>query len=141
MPAKVEIKEIPAAQTWHIRHEVMWPDKPLAFVQLPEDETGTHFGLYVDQELMSVISLFIEHQQAQFRKFATLTAFQKQGFGRMLLEHVFAFASGMQITTVWCHARASAAGFYLKAGMRPVVEPFLKNGIDYVRMEKAMCNS
>ncbi|WP_210489181.1 GNAT family N-acetyltransferase [Rufibacter aurantiacus] len=136
MPGKVEIKEIPAALTWQIRHEVMWADKPLCFVQLPDDATGTHFGVFVDQELVSVISLFIKEQQAQFRKFATRPAFQGQGLGRMVLEHVFTFASARQVACVWCHARTSALGFYLKSGLQPVGEPFQKNGVDYVRMER-----
>ncbi|WP_210465166.1 GNAT family N-acetyltransferase [Rufibacter roseolus] len=138
MPTKVEIKEIAAAQSWQIRHEVMWPDKPLHFVQLPEDAAGIHFGLSVEGERVSVISLFIKEQQAQFRKFATLPAFQAQGFGQMLLQHVFAFSSGEGITSVWYHARTLALGFYLKAGMQPVGETFPRNGIDYIRMEKTL---
>ncbi|WP_280115298.1 hypothetical protein [Flavobacterium fluviatile] len=40
------IKSIRPSDTWQIRHEVMWPGKPLEFVQLDEDESGLHFGVF-----------------------------------------------------------------------------------------------
>ena len=67
----MEIKEIEASETWPLRHKVMWPSKPIEFVVLPNDDEGLHFGLFDDEILISVISLFIESQGGQFRKFAT----------------------------------------------------------------------
>ncbi|GGK82161.1 GNAT family N-acetyltransferase [Rufibacter glacialis] len=134
MPAHFQIKEIPAAQTWPVRHEVMWPDKPESFVRLPEDEAGIHFGLFVEQQLVSVLSLFLYGEQAQFRKFCTLPAFQKKGFGAALLQHVLAFASVQGACSIWCHARASARSFYQKAGLQEKGEVFRKNDLAYVKM-------
>ncbi len=34
------IKEIKPADTWQLRHTVMWPNRPLSYVQLSEDEKG-----------------------------------------------------------------------------------------------------
>ncbi len=115
----------------------MWPDKPVTFVQLPEDAEGVHFGAFLGQELVAVVSLFRQgEQEAQFRKFATLQRYQGQGIGRQLLGHVFAHASSRQLTLVWCHARSSAAAFYQKLGMQVAGAPFVKNGGEYVRMER-----
>ena len=68
------IKKIHYQSTWAIRHSVMWPNKPLESVQLEADEFGAHYGLFVKDELVSIISLFIDdnNREAQFRKFATL---------------------------------------------------------------------
>ncbi|RNI27417.1 GNAT family N-acetyltransferase [Rufibacter immobilis] len=140
MPAKLRIEEITAAQTWPIRQESMWPNEPLAFVQLPEDESGVHFGAFVGEELISVISLFLEGEQAQFRKFATRPAFQRQGIGQRLLQHVFTYAATHHVSSVWCHARITAQSFYQNAGMEVVGEPFQKNGLMYVRMQKFLTN-
>ncbi|ALJ01608.1 hypothetical protein DC20_20600 [Rufibacter tibetensis] len=132
----MEIRKISAAQTWPLRQQVMWPEKPLTFVQLPDDKAGFHFGLFVNQELVSVISLFIEVNHAQFRKFCTLVPFQGQGYGQKLLQHVLDFAFTHQVSSIWCHARTSACAFYLKAGMQVQGEKFIRSGIAYVRMEK-----
>jgi hypothetical protein len=53
------IQPITPAQTYPLRHQVLWPDKPLDYVKIAEDEEGQHFGAFQDQELVSVISLFV----------------------------------------------------------------------------------
>ncbi len=72
MNSSYTIKEITTQEVLPIRHEVMWPDQPLDFVKLENDDTAIHLGLYVHNQLVSVISLFITDNEAQFRKFATL---------------------------------------------------------------------
>lgn len=67
----MKIKKIKAEQTWEIRHKVMWPNKPLAYVKISNDLEGLHYGLFVADKLVSVVSLFIKGEVAQFRKFAT----------------------------------------------------------------------
>ena len=57
---KKMIKSISYSDTWLIRHQVMWPDKPLKFVELENDSSGIHFGYYVNQSLVAVVSLFID---------------------------------------------------------------------------------
>ena len=129
------INQISAAHTWPIRHKVMWPDYPLDFVKINNDEEGTHFGLWLDSELVSVISLFIEGQEAQFRKFATLEHLQGRGFGSALLGHLIDFSKKRKVKLLWCHARTSALPFYQKFGLDAVGDTFVKEGIEYVKME------
>ena len=81
-----EIRPILAAQTWPIRHLVMWPDEPMAYVQIPNDHEGKHYGLFVEQQLVSIISLFTDARSVQFRKFATLINFQGKGYGSALFQ-------------------------------------------------------
>ena len=83
----IEIREIKAEDTWPMRHKVMWPDQPLDYVILPQDEEGLHYGLFKEDKLISVISLFINQEEAQFRKFATATEAQGKGYGSALLHH------------------------------------------------------
>ncbi|TGE19806.1 GNAT family N-acetyltransferase [Hymenobacter elongatus] len=88
----LEIRSISAADTYPLRHLVLWPAKPYHYVQLEDDATGKHFGGFVKNELVAVISLFVEGPEARFREFATHPSFRKQGIGSRLLLHILAVA-------------------------------------------------
>jgi hypothetical protein len=74
----MEIREIQAADTYEIRHKVMWAHKPFDFVKIDEDTEGVHLGLFEAEKLVSIVSLFFKNKEIQFRKFATLR--ELQGF-------------------------------------------------------------
>jgi len=85
-----------------------------------------------------VISLFIEKEHAQFRKFATLVAFQGKGYGTTLLEDVFACLKSNNIKCVTCNARVEKAEFYASFGMYRTPVTFQKEQVAYVVMEKLL---
>jgi predicted GNAT family N-acyltransferase len=134
----LEIKQIKPSETWEIRHRVMWAGKPFEDVKLPNDDAGLHFGLFRDNILLSVVSLFIENDTAQFRKFATETSEQGKGYGAKLLEHIVQESIERNIKTFWCNARTSASGFYEKFGLTVVSDTWVKDGIEYVKMERKL---
>ncbi|MBC6613088.1 GNAT family N-acetyltransferase [Hymenobacter sp. BT507] len=135
----MHIQPITSAQTYPLRHQVLWPDKPLEYVQLPEDAEGHHFGAYINEELVSVISLFVEARgEARFRKFATHPDFQGQGIGTALLTRVLDEATRLGAHSLWCDSRQSAADFYRRFGMQPEGEVFYKGPIPYVRMQRRL---
>ncbi|MGG7665470.1 GNAT family N-acetyltransferase [Dyadobacter sp. BHUBP1] len=121
-----------------IRHTVLWPDKPREFVKVPEDESGTHFGLYFEGTLVSVISLFDGNQDIRFRKFATLPGLQGKGLGSRLLQHAIAYAQAQGYTRMWCDARTDALGFYERFGFKKFSEPFFKEHIKYYKIERML---
>ncbi len=131
----MEIKEIEASDTWPLRHKVMWPNKPLDFVVLPNDEEGLHFGLFEKEMLVSVVSLFINGKEGQFRKFATDNYFQGRGYGTKLLNHLICEAKKLNIKSLKCNARVTAIEFYQRFGMKATSDIIRKNGKDYVMME------
>ncbi len=45
----------------------MYPGYPEAVVKLKDDELGTHLGIYKDGELASVVSVFQQGREMQFR--------------------------------------------------------------------------
>ena len=132
----VEIKEITGSQTWPIRKEVMYPGYSIDFVKLPEDQNGTHFGLFYNNELVSVVSLFIEEGIAQFRKLATKVSFQGKGFGSQLLSHILEFSNQLNCSEIWCNARQEKCAFYRKFGMTEADKIFNRENITYVIMSK-----
>ena len=135
----MHIQPITPEQTHALRHQVLWPDKPLAYVQLPEDADGHHFGVFEGESLVAVISLFVDARgEARFRKFATHPDFQGQGIGTALLTHVLGEAIRLGAHAIWCDSRQSAADFYRRFGMEPEGEIFYKGPIPYVRMQRRL---
>jgi ribosomal protein S18 acetylase RimI-like enzyme len=132
------IQEISAAQTWPIRHKVMWPDQPFEYVKLEEDDNGIHFGLFENTELRSIVSLFIKSNEAQFRKLATLEKYQSQGYASQLIEHLIEFCKKQKVEKIWCNARTSKSNFYQKFGFKETSIRFTKKGEYYVIMERAI---
>ncbi|KAI1400000.1 GCN5-like N-acetyltransferase [Hypoxylon fuscum] len=145
------IRPISAAETYALRHAVLWPNKPISYVQLPDDLAAgsQHFGAFVSTnsdnnnrskpyELVGIISLFIDGGEARFRKFATSPAWQGKGVGSALLNYVIEAAVKLGATTIWCDARQSALGFYQRFGMSGEGEVFFKGEVPYLRMSRPL---
>ncbi|OXB02222.1 GNAT family N-acetyltransferase [Flavobacterium oncorhynchi] len=131
----MEIKEITAAETWNIRHNVMWPDQPFEFVQLEEDNSGFHFGVFTNNKLVCIVSCFIIEEEMQFRKLATLEEYQGRGSASQLLKYILQFAKEKNIKKVWCNARSNKKSFYEKFGMKDTFKTFMKAGQEFTIME------
>lgn len=136
----MDIREANLEEVWNMRHNVMWPDKDLDFVKLPDDPAGLHYGLYSDGHPVSVISLFLDGNRAQFRKFATLPHEQGKGYGSRLLEFTMDQAGRLGAETIWCNARKHKIGFYTKFGLRETDRAFNKEGVEYVILEKNLAD-
>lgn len=131
----MKIKAIESSQTWQIRHEVMWPDKPFEFVQLKEDDLGLHFGAFEEEKLVSIVSCFFTEDEMQFRKLATLESYQGKGFASELLKFIFNLAKRKSINRVWCNARSNKKSFYEKFEMKDTHQTFMKAGQEFTIME------
>jgi GNAT superfamily N-acetyltransferase len=134
----MQIEQIRQELTWAIRQKELNPELALSGIKLPEDDSGMHLGLFHDNKLITVVSLFQRGYDLQFRKFATLLTYQKQGFGKQMMQYIIDFAIQFNCKRVWCNARVSAVPFYQKFGMQITDETFSKNEIDYVIMERLM---
>ena len=133
------IQPIDAAQTHALRHAVLWPEKPLAYVQLPDDAAGQHFGVFAEGALVAVISLFVGADGvARFRKFATAPAWQGRGVGTALLHHVIAQARAQGASQLWCDARQNTLPFYQRFGLAAEGDVFYKGEVPYVRLSRAL---
>jgi predicted GNAT family N-acyltransferase len=134
----IEITAVELEQVLEIRREVMWPEKPISFVEVPGDREAVHMGLVENGRVLSVISLFIHDQEAQFRKFATLIPYQRKGYGTTLLRYVFDYLKSKQIIRVTCNARVEKVDFYASFGMHRTPVTFQKEQVAYVVMEKIL---
>ncbi|KAI1472917.1 GCN5-like N-acetyltransferase [Daldinia caldariorum] len=163
----ISIRPISAEDTYALRQAVLWPNKPLSYVQLPDDPDGQHFGAFVsnnnddndaernnsssssssrdskqqnsEESLVSIISLFDDGSgAARFRKFATAQLWQGKGVGSALLSYTIEAAARNGATSIWCDARQSALGFYERFGMSGEGEVFFKGEVPYLRMSRAL---
>lgn len=138
----MDIRKIDWQQALPIRHHVLWPDKAITFCKVEGDELGKHYGVYINNEIVSVASIYIEKSDteggpmsARLRKFATLVSFQGQGIGTELISYIILQLKSLGVRVLWCDARKTAIGFYQRFGMVQQGEEFDKSGVLYFKMK------
>ncbi|WP_080057393.1 GNAT family N-acetyltransferase [Spirosoma aerolatum] len=138
LPPTITIRLITPEQTYPLRHAVLWPDKPFEYVKVENDSEGYHFGAFRADELLAVISLFVDGNMARFRKFAARSDYQRRGIGTQLLNQVIDEARRLGASTLWCDARLDAADFYRRFGMEAVSDVFYKGAIPYAKFSRTL---
>ena len=127
------IKEISAQETFIVRHPVLRKGKPIESCIFDGDnlETTHHFGLYDNENLTGIISLFLtfnpifaEKRQAQIRGMAVLEEHQKKGFGETLVSYCEEYCLSKNIELIWFNARTEAVGFYKKMKYQTIGKHF-----------------
>jgi ribosomal protein S18 acetylase RimI-like enzyme len=142
-----EIKEISAFETIIVRHPVLRFGKPIESCQFEGDDlpTTSHFGLFYEDQLSAVISvfeeksiLFFEENQFQIRGMAVLEQHQKKGFGEALLKYCENQIRNNRVEIIWFNARQTAIGFYEKYQYQKIGDGFeiADIGIHYVLFKK-----
>jgi len=135
----VKIEPITLDQCLDLRQHVLWPDRPREALRLAEDndDTARHFGLFVHDKLISCVSLFMTDEDCWvIRKFATLEEYQSRGYGTQLLQQTLAIVDQAGIKKVRLDSRRTAIRFYQKSGFQICSEPFMKEGIEFVKMQR-----
>ncbi len=135
---KSEIEQITPELTWRLRRDVLYPNQKLFEMEMDEDTYGIHFGAFIEVKLAGVVSLFQKGTDFQFRKLAVDPTLQNMGIGSNLLQYITDYAIENGGTRIWCNARLTAIGFYLKADFLQTSILYSKNGYDYEVMEKAL---
>ena len=112
-------------QVVDLRWRVLRAGRPRESAIFPGDEAASHHGLWREERLIAVLSLFpspLEHGGAiypqQLRGMATEPSLQGQGLGSVLLQEVQALGP------MWCNARIRAQPFYARAGWQPIGATF-----------------
>lgn len=132
----MKIQRVVLNDVWNLRHKVMWPNKPFDYIKIDNDDDGIHYGVLIEDKLLSTISLFINNGEAQFRKFATLKEEQGKGYGTKLLQYIMEEAERLNIKRIWCNARIEKVYFYKKFGLEKTDQRFFRGNQEYVIMQK-----
>ena len=128
------IARITSEQTLPLRQKVLWPHHPIEQSQVDGDYDALHYGGFVDRQLVSVASLFADGKSMRLRKFATDPSYQGQGFGSLMLAHLYQEARGCGAKSFWFDARESALPFYERNGYIAEGPRFYKSEIPYRRV-------
>ena len=127
------IKEIPSKDTYIVRQPVLRKGKPIESCIFEGDDLNTthHFGLFENDDLIGIISLFsqtntifADKNQAQIRGMAILENHQKKGFGEALVKYCEDYCRTQNVDLIWFNARTAAVGFYKKMNYQIIGEPF-----------------
>ena len=131
MLESAEIRPIATAETYPLRLKILRPGRPLSAAQFAEDERATHFGCFVQAQLIGIVTTFAqplkgESQTAfQLRGMAVDEDFQGQGYGEKLVRTCCDFARSQGARIIWCNARLEANNFYRKQGFAIRGDEFL----------------
>lgn len=129
----VVIKIISAAETFAVRHPVLRAGLPLESCHFMGDdlETTVHFGLFYDDILAGVVSifeaknkLFSEEYQYQVRGMAVLEEYQGKDFGTSLFNYCVDYCANQKINFIWFNARIVAVPFYKKMNCQEIGDIF-----------------
>lgn len=130
----MNIQTITLQEALPVRHQVLWPNKPIEFCIVKGDEAGVHFGAKIDNKIVSVASIYIDNREARLRKFATYSSYQGRGIGTAILEHILNYLRNQDVDYFWCDARESAINFYQRFNMKSNGKRFYKSDVPYVKM-------
>ena len=134
----MRIQFIKAKDTWPIRHLVLRPHQALEDCDYPNDRNpdSFHLGAYEGDQLIGIGSFYKEKHEAlngwiqwRLRGMATHPDFRDRHIGSKLLEFAMDQLKAKRSDLLWCNARESAGGFYMKQGFVTKGEPFSIEGI------------
>ncbi len=134
----MNIRPVSLDKVWKMRKEVMYPESVIEEVKLQDDDMGLHLGLFEEQELLSVISVFERGKEIQFRKFATRIDRQGKGYGSLLLQYVIQLAEEKKAERIWCNARLKATKLYERFSMHAAGKPWNNKGHEFIIMERKL---
>ncbi len=134
-----ELRVVAARETVPLRHAVLRPHQPIEEIYATVDEPpgGHHFAAMITRgAVIGVASIYHEPPPGialesawRLRGMAVRAEHRKLGVGRVLVEATLAAAAKSGATIVWCNARATAAGFYMRCGFEARGAPFDLPGI------------
>lgn len=130
----MDIRPLDWQETIPIRHQVLWPHKHPEYTIVKGDADAQHYGIFVDDNLVCVASLYIAGSTARLRKFACLADFQGQGIGSHMLQYLVQTLKAQKITYFWFDARETAIGFYTRFGFEVEGDRFYKSEVAYFKM-------
>jgi GNAT superfamily N-acetyltransferase len=118
------VRRIPASDAHALRREILRSD-PTANVHYPQDDDEGAFtlGVFVDDELVGVASFSPAATPTrpgaeawQLRGMAIAAAHQRSGLGAAAVAAALAALAKERADVLWCNARDSAQGFYVRLG-------------------------
>ena len=130
---EIKVKKISYLDTFPVRSAVLRQGKPIetCFFLGDDAEETIHFGLFDDEKLIGVASVFKvnnenfeQNNQFQLRGMAILIEYQGLGFGNLILKDVCKFVESNSGEILWFNARENAVKFYQNYGFSVLGDSF-----------------
>ncbi len=134
----MRIEEIKAKQTHPLRQSILRPHQPIEEMLYPLDleANSFHVGAYNGNQIIGVASIFPESQSGELhsghwrlRGMAVADEFRGQGIGHDLVLSCIEYVNAKKGKSIWCNARSTAIGFYLRIGFKQLGDEFEIAGI------------
>ncbi len=134
----MKIQKIQASDTLALRKKILRPDFSLAQCNyLGDSDISTyHLGCMINNDLSGIVSIYNRANEDlhsgigyQIRAMATCEKVRGQGVGLKLLREAENMAFNLGADYVWANARATAIGFYVKAGYKVIGKEFHVDGV------------
>ncbi len=132
----MKVKRIDWQDTLDVRHKVLWPNKSKEFCIVDGDKSAKHYGIYKEDKIIGVASIYRNANSVRLRKFAVDEKYQGYGYGSKLLKRIIELEQEDGSEIFWCDARESAVGFYKQFGMYVEGDIFHKSGVPYFKMSR-----
>ncbi|XP_028968401.1 uncharacterized protein LOC114828427 [Galendromus occidentalis] len=151
-PLEVTVRTISYQDTCPLRQEVLRPDLDVVYYDGDLDDTSIHFGAFVNNELVGVISMFQEdfsdvkaeqkpachlptprgNTQWRIRGFAVAAKMRSKGLGTKLIAACLRHAQERGGRMLWCVARCTAELVYTRQGFSTTGDSFFIEGVGQV---------
>ncbi len=127
-----QLREIPAKETWPVRHPVLRRGRPLedVYMEADEKESTFHLGVFYNGDIVGVAS-FMEDDHSEFsgvqsrlRGMAVLPEYRNKGIARLLLNKGEQILKERGRTLLWFNARIIALNFYKNLGYEVASDEF-----------------
>lgn len=131
-----EIRFIDPALTRSLRSVVLRPGRPAEECIYPEDTApgAFHLGAFDGGRITGIASFSQEHIEGattafRLRGMAVDPELQGKGIGADIMNFALEHLASLGCDVLWCNARSSAVGFYMKLGMEIYSDEFDIPGI------------
>lgn len=129
------IKFINAEKTLPLRSKVLKGNMPFEQCIFPTDHHGFHLGYFLDENIVTVATIFEEDFPAlgpggyRLRGMATEPQHAGKGYGAAVIKFAIDELKKRGAAYIWCNARSSALGFYRKLNFEILSEEYELSGI------------
>lgn len=134
----MKIQEADYGEVLKLRQEVLYPLENIELAKVEDDDKGIHLGVFVDDTLVSCVSIYLKDRCLQFRKMATKADYRNRGYATELIKYIVEYHKSFEFDKLWANARREALPFYEKLGFNQTDDTFTKNGREYVVVEYAV---
>lgn len=113
---------------------------PLEIEHDQDDETATHFGAFINNQMIATGRLVITEQGGKIGRMAVLKEHRRNGVGLKLLKFIVAYCQAIGLKEAYLSSQTHALGFYEKAGFVAEGGIYDDAGIPHRTMRKFLNN-